>query len=88
LNLAQATEREHDRCDSLSLLVAACGAYAARDGFGFARNSAAATTTFDVFYWLQVTNFDVPPFDPAPRGLDHIDVYFWIHAQTASPIIS
>ena len=39
-----------------ALLVAACGARAAFDGFGFAPNTAA---TFDVFYWLQVTNCDV-----------------------------
>jgi hypothetical protein len=41
-------------CDSLTLLVAAYGACAACEGFGFARNTA---TTLDVFYWLQVTNF-------------------------------
>jgi hypothetical protein len=52
---------------------AACG--------GFARNTAA---TFDVFYWLQVTNFDVPLFDPAPNGLDYIDVWvLCLHAQNA-----
>ena len=54
--------------------MAACGTRAActaRDSFGFARNTA---TTFDVFYWLQVTNFDVALFDPAPNGLDHIDI--------------
>jgi hypothetical protein len=68
--------------------VAACGACATCDGFGFARNTA-ATTTFDVFYWLQVLNFDVPLFDPAPSGLDYIDVWdFWIHAKNALAIIS
>jgi hypothetical protein len=59
---------------------AACG------GFGFAGNTA---TTFDVFYWLKVTNFDAPLFDPAPSGLDYIDVWdFWIHAKNALAIIS
>ena len=54
--------------------MAACGtraACSARAGFGVARNTA---TTFDVFYWLQVTNFDVSLFNPAPNGLDHIDI--------------
>src|SRR5205814_4749830 len=54
-------------CNSLTLSVAACGAC---DWFGFARNTA---TTFDVFYWLQVTNFDVP-LNSAPNGLDYIDI--------------
>jgi len=36
------------------------------DGFGFARNTA---TTFDVFYWLQVTNFD-GLLNSAPNGPD------------------
>ena len=51
--------------------MAACGACAACDGFGFARNTA---TTFDVFYWLQVTNFDVSLFDPTPSRPDYIDI--------------
>jgi hypothetical protein len=55
-------------CDSLTLLVAACGAC---DGFGFARNTA---TTFDVFYWLQVTNFNVL-LNSAPNGPDYIDIW-------------
>ncbi len=44
-----------------------CGASAACGGFGFARNTAA---TFDVFYWLQVTNYGVlyVLFDSAPSG--------------------
>jgi hypothetical protein len=58
-------------CDSLTLLVAACGACAACDGFGFARNAA---TTFDVFYWLQVTNFDVL-LNSAANGPDYIDIW-------------
>ncbi len=57
--------------DSLTLLVTACGACAACDGFGFARNTAA--TTFDIFYWLQVTNFDVL-LNSAPSGPDYIDI--------------
>ena len=53
-------------CDSLTLVVAACGACAACDGFGFARNTA---TTFDVFSWLQVRNFD-GLLNSAPNGPD------------------
>src|SRR6266481_7971373 len=61
-------------CDFLTVLVAACtarGACAACGGFEFARN--AATTTFDVFYWLQVTNFNVL-LKSAPNGADYIDI--------------
>jgi len=62
----------------LTLLVAACGACAACDGFGFACNT---TTTFDVFYWLQVTNFDVL-LNSAPNGPDYIDIWgLCLHAQ-------
>jgi hypothetical protein len=57
-------------CDSLTLLVAACGAC---DGFGFTRNTA---TTFDVFYWLQVKNFDVF-LNSAPNRPDYIDILIW-----------
>ena len=69
-------------------LVAVCGARgasAACGGFGFARNTAA---TFDVFYWLQVTNYGVLDvlFDSAPSGSNVWDLC--LHAQTASPIIS
>ena len=61
-----------------TLLVAACGASAACDGFGFARNTAA---TFDVFYWLQVTNFDVL-LNSAPNRPDYIDIFgLCLHAQ-------
>ena len=63
-----------------TLLVVACrarGASAACDGFGFAPNTAA---TFDVFYWLQVTNCDVL-FDSAPSRSNYIDVWdLCIHA--------
>jgi hypothetical protein len=71
--------------------VAACGARsasAARAGFGFALNTAAAT--FDVFYWLQVTNYGVlyVLFDSAPSGPDYIDIFgVRLHAQNAVPII-
>jgi hypothetical protein len=66
-------------CDSLTLLVAACGACAACDGFGFARNTA---TTFDVFYWLQITNFDVLLNSAPPNGPDYIDILgLCLHAQ-------
>jgi hypothetical protein len=47
--------------------MAAC---AACGGFGFARNTA---TTFDVFYWLQVTNVD-GLLNSAPNGPDYIDI--------------
>jgi len=60
--------------NALQHLVAACGdrsACAACDGFGIARNTA---TTFDVFYWLQVMNFDVPLLHSAPNRADYIDI--------------
>ena len=68
--------------------MAARGASAAFGGFGFALKTAA---TFDVFYWLQVTNYGVlyVLFDSAPSGSNYIDVWdLCLHAQTASPIIS
>jgi hypothetical protein len=71
----------------IELLGAASGARGvsgARRGFGFARNTA---TAFDVFRWLQVTNFD-GLFHSAPNGANHFDVWdFFIHAQNALPII-
>ena len=58
--------------------MAASGASAACDGFGFARNTA---TTFDVFCRLQVTNFD-GLFSSAPNGPDYIDILgLCVHAQ-------
>jgi hypothetical protein len=45
------------------------GACAAFGGFGFARNTAA---TFDVSYWLQVTNFGF--LKSAPNGVNYIDI--------------
>jgi hypothetical protein len=74
-------------CNS-SFLVAARGAGAAFGVFGFALKTAA---TFDVSYWLQVTNYGVlyVLFDSAPSGSNYIDVWdLCLHAQTASPIIS
>jgi len=54
------------------------GAGAAGDGFGFTRKT---TAPFDVFYWLQVTNFDVL-FDSAPKGANHFDVWdYGIHTK-------
>jgi hypothetical protein len=53
--------------------------------FGFARNAA----TFDVFYWLQVTNYGLLyVFDlAAPSGSDYIDVWdLCLLCQMASPI--
>jgi hypothetical protein len=68
-------------CDSLTLLVAAFGACAACDGFGFAHNTAA---TFDIFYGLQVTNFDVL-LNSAPNRPDYIDIWrLCLHAQPVS----
>jgi hypothetical protein len=75
-------------CNSLSFLVTARGASAAFGGFGFALKTAA---TFDVFYWLQVTNYGVlyVPFDSAPSGSNCIDVWdLCLHAQATSTIIS
>src|SRR6266853_4622917 len=72
-------------CDSLSFLVAAGGASAAFGGFGFALNTAA---TFDVFYWLQVTNYGVlyVLFDSPPSGSNPVDVWdLCLHVQMASP---
>ena len=68
--------------------MAARGASAAFGGFGFALKTAA---TFDVFYWLEVTNYGVlyVLFDSAPSGSNYIDVWdLCLHAQTVSPIIS
>ena|SRR5882724_10609400 len=62
-------------CDFLTVLVAACTARrtcAACGGCGFARNAAAPA--FDVFYWLQVTNFQVTNFgllNSAPNRADY-----------------
>jgi hypothetical protein len=73
---------------AIALLLAARGASAAFGGFGFALKTAA---TFDVFYWLQITNYGVlyVLFDSAPSGSDYIDVWhLCLHTQTASPIIS
>jgi hypothetical protein len=50
----------------------ACAGCTACDGFGFARNTA---TTFDVFYQLEVTNFDVCLLNSAPNGPDYIDIW-------------
>jgi len=53
-------------------LVAAYRACAACDGFGFVPNTAAPA--FDVFYWLQVTNFQVTNFgllNSAPNRADY-----------------
>ena len=59
--------------------MTARGVSAACDGFRFVRNTAA---TFDVFYWLQITNFDAFLFNPAPSGLDYNDVWpLCVHAQ-------
>ena len=70
-------------CKSLSFLVATRAAFG-----GFALKTAA---TFDVSYWLQVTNYGVlyVLFDSAPSESNYIDVWdLCLHAQTASTIIS
>jgi hypothetical protein len=49
------------------------------DGLGIARNTA---TTFDVFFWLQVTNFNVSLLHSAPNGPDHTHIVIfvlWLH---------
>jgi hypothetical protein len=67
-----------------ALLVATSGARVACGWFRFVRNTA---TTFSVFYWLQVTNFD-GLFRSAPNGANHFDVWdFSIHAQNGLPMI-
>ena len=48
---------------------------AACDGFGIARNTA---TTFDVFFWLEVTNFDMSLLRSPPNGPDHIDIVIFV----------
>src|SRR5262249_17164511 len=54
-------------------------AFATRRAVGFARNTA---STFDVFYRLQVTNFDVPLLQSAPNRPDYIDTLaLWLHGQ-------
>ena len=64
---ADAVHARADLINGYRVLFWMCrGACAARDGFRFARNT---TTTFDVFYWPQVTNFDLL-FNSAPNGLD------------------
>src|SRR5262249_44788098 len=60
----------------------------ARCGFGIPATGPAAT--FDIFYWLQVTNYGVlyVLFDSAPSGSNHIDVSDrFLHLQMGSPII-
>jgi hypothetical protein len=77
----------HSNCPTLNYnfgvsreLVAAC---AACDGFGFVRNTAA--TAFDVFSWLQVTNFQVTNFgllNSAPNRADYSDIRgLFLHCQ-------
>jgi hypothetical protein len=55
--------------------VATSGASATCGGFGFARTTA---TTFDVFSWLQVTNFDVSLLQSVPSGPDYIDIVIFV----------
>ena len=55
-------------------------------GFGFAATRSPAT--FDIFYWLQVTNYGVlyVLFDSAPSGSNHIDARdLFLHLQMGSP---
>ena len=55
--------------------VVARTACALCDGFGIARNTA---TTFDVFFWLQVANFDVSLLHSAPNGPDHTHIVIFV----------
>src|SRR5437773_9050557 len=69
----------------LGTIVVPAVPVADRGGFGPARNTAA---TFDVFYWLEVTNYGVlyVLFDSAPSGSNHIDVWdLFFHVQMGSP---
>src|SRR6516225_5546146 len=72
------TVAAHARADLINgclfLFSLCCGARracVACDGFGIASDTAA---TFDVFFWLQVTNIDVSLFYSAPDGLYHFDI--------------
>ena len=44
-------------------------------GFGIARTTA---TTFNVFFWLQVTDFDVSLLHSAPNGADHSHIVIFV----------
>jgi hypothetical protein len=84
--LSRARGKDGQLSPSLSFLVAAHGASSAFGGFALK-----TAATFDVFYWLQVTNYGVlyVLFDSAPSGSNYIDGWdLFLHAQTASPIIS
>src|SRR5262245_29730003 len=50
-------------------------AWTACEGFGIAGNTG---TTFDVFFWIEVANFDVPLVQSAPNGPDYIDVVIFV----------
>ena len=66
-------------CDFLTVLVAACtarGTYAACGRCGFARNATAPA--FDLFFWLQVANFDVSLLHSAPNGPDHTHIVIFV----------
>jgi hypothetical protein len=61
-----------------SLVLSVCSwtfSCAPCDGFGIARNTA---TTFDVFFWLQVTNFDVSLLHSAPNGANHTHIVIFV----------
>src|SRR5262245_60719940 len=62
------------------VLATACAAFAACVRLGFIRNTAA--TAFDVFYWLQVTNFGL--LNSAPNRLDYVDI-FGVGLHSACP---
>jgi hypothetical protein len=71
-----ATFKPPGRCLARSVpAVVARTACAPCDGFGIARNTA---TTFDVFFWLQVTNFDVSFLHSAPNGPDHTHIVIFV----------
>jgi hypothetical protein len=49
--------------------------WAPSDRFGIARDT---DTTFDVFFWLQVTNFNVSLLHSAPNGADHTHIVIFV----------
>ena len=55
--------------------LTARAAVAACDRFGIARNTG---TTFDVFFGLQVANFDVSLLQSPPNGLDYVDIVVFV----------
>src|SRR6266498_3886069 len=55
------------------------------DRTGCFHNTRSPAPTFDVFFWLQVTNFDVPLLCSAPNGADHIDIDIFVFHTCTPP---